>query len=147
MSGKPEEAQQEQQQSEETPPLPEVYIRNTTTAGTEGGQAQFIVCLSEVQTSDVTVQWITADGTATAGSDYTGVSTPQTLTIRAGWHNGVIEVKVAADDEYDRDETFTVTLSNPSGATLGTAITGTATIIDDDAPLCRTDRRCARLRE
>jgi len=100
---------------------------------TEGDTAQFTVSLDKVWTSDVTVDWTTADGTATAGSDYTATSTAQTLTIAAGQQSATITIATTDDSLDETEETFTVTLSNPTAATLGTA-TGTATLTDNDAP-------------
>lgn len=40
---------------------------------------------------------------------------------------------IVDDSDIENDETFIVTLSNPSGAVLGTAV-ATGTIIDDDTP-------------
>ena len=91
--------------------------------GTEGdGDIAFTVTLDSAGTDTVTVDYATSNGSATAGDDYTATS--GTLSFTAGTTSGTISVPIAADDENEGDETFTVTLSNASGATLGT---GTAT--------------------
>jgi hypothetical protein len=77
----------------------------------------------------VTVQYATADGTALAGSDYTPTS--GTLT----WANGdatprTISVPVVDNGSGEPDETFTVTLSGPGGAALGSPASATVTITD-----------------
>ena len=113
------------------PPPPVVSIDDVTV--TEGGNAQFTVSLDKVWSSDVTVDWTTANGSATAGSDYTGVSTAQTLTIAAGQSSATITVPTTDDSIDEPDETFTVTLSNPVNATLGDA-SGEATVNDNDEP-------------
>ena len=77
--------------------------------------------------------WSTADGTATAGEDYTAV-TSGTLTIATGATTGTLTVSTAEDLLAEADETFTVTITGPtlpSGVTLGTA-TAIGTIEDDD---------------
>ena len=125
------EAQQPPEPATPPPPPPVVAIADVSV--TEGDTAQFTVSLDKVWTSDVTVDWTTADGTATAGSDYTATSTAQTLTIAAGQQSATITVATTDDSLDETDETFTVTLSNPTAATLGTA-TGTATLTDNDAP-------------
>ncbi len=113
------------------PVLPVASINDVTV--TEGGQAQFTVNLDKTWTSDVTLTWNTSDGTATDGSDYTGQS-GQTLTIAAGQQSATLAVQTTDDSDDENDETFTVTLSNPTDATLGDD-TGEATIEDnDDAP-------------
>ncbi|MFT3791154.1 MAG: Calx-beta domain-containing protein [Rudaea sp.] len=91
----------------------------------------FTVTLAATPASTVTINYATADGTATAPSDYTSVS--GTLTFDAGTSTLTqsITVLVNGDTNPEPDETFTVTLSAPTNATLATA-TGTGTIQNDD---------------
>ena len=89
----------------------------------------FEVTLDEASEIEVTVDYATADGTATAGSDYTG--TTGTLTLAAGEITNTIDVPVVEDGSPEDDETFTVTLSNAVNATMGTS-SATGTILDDD---------------
>ena len=111
--------------------LPGVSISDATAA--EGdGSLEFTVTASGIG-QQVTVDWATADGAganaATAGEDYTAAS--GALTFAVGETSKTITV-TALDDGLDEDnETFTVNLSNPSGAMVTTA-TGTGTIEDDD---------------
>jgi chitinase len=81
----------------------------------------------------VTVRYATANGSATAGQDYTAAS--GTVTFSAGQTSKQVSVTVAGDAAAEADETFTVTLSAPSGATLGAAKTSTVTISNDDGPV------------
>ena len=84
--------------------------------------------------TDVTFQYDTEDGTATAASgDYTAVS-GGSGTIKAGTTVTNIAITVKGDDTPEGiSENFRVVLSNPSAnATLGTTTTGTCTIVDDD---------------
>jgi fibronectin-binding autotransporter adhesin len=90
----------------------------------------FTVILSFASEQPVTVTFATSDGTATAGGDYT--ATTQTVTIPAGQRTATVTVPVTGDTTVEPNETFTVTLSAPSGATIGTA-TATGTITNDDA--------------
>ena len=94
--------------------------------------ATFTVTLSAAATSQVTVMAATSDGTATAGQDYTAAS--QTLTFPVGSTSQTFAVIVTGDNMQEPDETFSVTLSNPTGAALGAMSTATGTITDDDAP-------------
>ena len=110
--------------------LPVASIDDVTVS--EGGQAQFTVSLDKTWSDDVTLAWATADGTATAGSDYTGQS-GQSLTIAAGDQSGTVSVSTSGDAIDEPNEAFTVTLGSPVNATLGDD-TGEATITDDDAP-------------
>ena len=99
--------------------------------------AVFTVTLSQAIAADATVNWATADGTATvADNDYVAAS--GVLTILAGQTTGSITVYAKSDTTYETDETFTVTLSNPVNATLGAKTQGIATIQNDDAPITLT---------
>ena len=95
-------------------------------SGTEGDddEIDFTVTLDEAASGTVTVDYATADGSADAGDDYTAKS--GTLSFSAGETSKTISVSIEDDIENESDETFTVTLSNPSGADLGTSsATGT----------------------
>ena len=109
-----------------------VVVETTPTLSIAGGSGKegddssisFTVTLDEAATGTVTVDYATSDGTADAGDDYT--STSGTLTFDAGTTSKKISVAISDDSENESDETFTVTLSNASGAVLGTAsATGT----------------------
>ncbi len=90
----------------------------------EGASLAFSVTLDAAATGDVTVDYATGDGTASAGADYTAAS--GTLTFAAGETAKAVEVAALADADAESDETLTLALSNPSGATIGTAsATGT----------------------
>ena len=91
--------------------------------------ATFTVSLSEASGSQVTADWATADGTATAGSDYT--ADHGTVTFAAGETTKTITVDVIGDRTFEPDETFKVNLSNASGAPISRG-TGTGTIVNDD---------------
>ena len=100
---------------------------------TEGDSATanavFTVSLSTPGYEDVTVAFATSNGTAVSPQDYT--STSGTLTFPAGTTTRQISVPVAGDLRNEVAETFTVTLSAATKATIGTAA-ATGTIIDND---------------
>ena len=98
----------------------------------------FGVTLSAPAAEQVTVHWATANGTATAGSDYMAGS--GTLTFAPGETSKSIDVTVNGDDVVEGNETFTVTLSGAAGASLGIA-QGTGTILNDE-PLAVDDAYC-----
>lgn len=82
---------------------------------------------------DVTVDYATSDGSATAGQDYSATS--GTLTLLDGETSQSFAVAILDDAVYEGDETFAVTLSNPTGgALIGTIDAATVTITDNDAP-------------
>jgi hypothetical protein len=93
--------------------------------------ADFAVTLSDARSNGVTVNFATADGTATAPADYT--TTSGTLTWASGdsaTKHVLVPVKADALDEFD--ETFTVNLSANSHASILDG-TGVGTIQDDPA--------------
>ncbi|MFM9032973.1 MAG: Calx-beta domain-containing protein, partial [Mycobacterium sp.] len=98
-------------------------------SGTTG--ANFTVSLSQPTVAPVTVGYATADGTATAGVDYTAMS--GTLTFAAGETSKSIAVDVLGDGVVEAGETFLLSLASPSGAVLGVDTTATATIVNDDS--------------
>ena len=112
-----------------TDPLPSLSISDVESVA-EGGTAEFTVTLTPASTRLVTVSYETKDGTALAGSDYTSVT--DTLTFAATETAKTIQVSVLNDQTAEQDETFTVELSNPAGATMSDG-SGTATITDDDS--------------
>ncbi|OXM50513.1 hyalin [Amycolatopsis alba DSM 44262] len=77
----------------------------------------------------VTVKYATANGTATAPADYAAAS--GTVTFSPGQTAKPVTVLVNPDTVDEPNETFTVTLSAPSGAGLVDP-TGVGTIVDDD---------------
>ena len=85
--------------------------------------------LSRSSGSNVTVDYATSDGTATAGADYTATS--GTLTISAGSTEASVDVTVLDDSHDDGGETLTLTLSNASNGTLSDS-TATGTIENSD---------------
>ena len=109
---------------------PELTIDDAA-ALTEGDTATFEVTLSGESGLPVTVEYLTSDGTAVAGFDYT--SGEGTLSFEPGEMTKTIPVETLQDDLAEATETFTVRLSAPSGATLADR-TGTASITDDDDP-------------
>ena len=118
-----------------TPVLPTLSVADATVAEGNSGthDLAFTVTLSAAATTPVTVAYATGNGTATAGSDYAAAS--GTLTFAPARPSKVIHVQVSGDTAVEGNETLTLTLSSPSGATIadGTAI-GTITN-DDAAPL------------
>jgi len=94
-------------------------------------QAKFVVRLSQAAATPVTVNYSTANGTATAGSDYTAAS--GTLTFAPGVTSLEVPVSILGDTVSELDETFLLNFAAASGAVIGTPSV-TATITNDDAP-------------
>lgn len=115
--------------------LPSLSIDDPS-ADEDDGPLSFAVSLSRASAVPVAVQYATSDGTATSGDDYT--STSGNLTIPAGMTSRTILISIQDDDVYESDETLTVTLSNPTNATISDD-SGTGTIRDDDLPELEID--------
>ncbi|MCE2700929.1 MAG: Calx-beta domain-containing protein [Nostocales cyanobacterium LE14-WE4] len=88
----------------------------------------YTVTLSSTSPQPITVQYATANGTATAGLDHT--STNVTLIFNPGVTSQVINIPILNDSLNEADETFTLSLSSPTNANLGTTKTVTTTITD-----------------
>ena len=118
--------------NDDTPP-PTISIGDArVTEGNAGPvTARFAVTLSHAFNQPVSVQYATAPGTATAGTDYQ--SAAGTLTIPAGQTSGEIQVTVTGDTRDEPDETFVVNLSGPTNGTIADG-QGVGTIADDDRP-------------
>ena len=114
------------------PVLPALSVADATVSEGNSGthDLAFTVTLSAAAASPVTVAYATANGTATAGSDYAALA--GTLTFAAGETSKVIHVQVSGDTAVEADEALALTLSSPSGATIAHG-TATGTITNDDA--------------
>ncbi len=85
-------------------------------SGQEGSAVTFRVTLAPAVQGPVSVKWATANGTATAGSDYTAGS--GTLSFATSETSKTVSVALLADQQADGGETFFFNLSAPVGATL-----------------------------
>jgi hypothetical protein len=104
----------------------------TVTEGNSGtANAVFTVTLSAASVRAVTVNFATADATATQPGDY--VSNSGTLTFEPGETSKTITIAVAGDTLDEVNETFNVNLTAPVNATIGDGV-GVGTITDDDEP-------------
>ena len=104
----------------------------TSSSGDEANSSKEVtINLSAPSIQDVTVNYAIT-GTATgSGTDFT--LEDGSLTISAGATSGTITIGNIADDSLDEsNETVIITLSSPSGATLGSDNVHTFTITDND---------------
>ncbi len=133
------------QQDSPSERAPDACFQASSVSVPEGaGSAAFDIAPPALSIASGTreVKWMTLDGTATAGSDYAGVTTKQTARwIGAGnAQTDTRTVTVAITDDLidEDDETFTVALSEQfptiSGELHIGVCHGTITIIDDDPP-------------
>ncbi|WP_353851885.1 Calx-beta domain-containing protein [Microcystis sp. LE18-22.4A] len=108
----------------------------TLTEGNSGTtNAVFTVSLSSAASSVISVNYATANGTATAGTDYTALPTT-TLTFNPGETSKTITVAVNGDNQVELNETFFLNLSNlqANGSNVTLADNqGQGTINNDDS--------------
>ncbi|HRO26513.1 MAG TPA: Calx-beta domain-containing protein, partial [Luteimonas sp.] len=107
-------------------------ISDTSAAEGDAGTTPFFFTIGLNQPAGgggVSVDWATADDTATAGEDY--VAAGGTATIAEGASSVTISVEVIGDTVTEPDETFFVNLANAIGAEIADA-QGVGTILNDD---------------
>jgi len=109
--------------------LPSLSVQNLTHPA-ENNQAAVVVTLDSASALPVTVNYTTSDGTAIAGNDYTFDN--GTLTFAPTVQSITVPITILTDAIDEENETFTLSLSSPTNAVLGTA-SGTITISDDDS--------------
>jgi len=116
------------------PPSPEVDFSSASYSVSEdGGSAVVTVVLTDAPGSGRTasVDYATSDGSATAGSDYTGTS--GTLNFSSSESSKTFSVAIIEDGGIEESETVTLTLSNAVGCALaGVNNPATLTIVDND---------------
>ncbi|HZH46015.1 MAG TPA: Calx-beta domain-containing protein, partial [Roseococcus sp.] len=113
-------------------PVPVASIADAQITEGDSGTAEmvFTVSLSTATTGPVRLAWATQDGTAGAGADYVAAS--GAVEFAAGETTKTIRVAIQGDRLHEASESFGVTLSAPSGATLGRA-QALGTIVNNDA--------------
>jgi Tol biopolymer transport system component len=108
-----------------------------TSAGYLAGENTAIAILTVTRTGNTsgitTVEFATVNGTATNRSDYSDHF--GTLTFNPGETSKSFTILITDDVFIENDETVTATLSNVTGAALGSLNTATLTITDNDAVL------------
>jgi Calx-beta domain/PKD domain len=97
------------------------------------GTAQVAVSLSAAPASTVTLGYAVTAGTAQDGTDFTMAT--GTVTFTAGQTVAWVPVNVLNDALIEGSETVSVTLSGPVGIQLGSLVSHTLTIRDDDNPV------------
>ncbi|UPY36285.1 Calx-beta domain-containing protein [Sediminicoccus sp. KRV36] len=111
--------------------LPLLSVADASMLEGAGGTANlaFAVTLSAAASAPVTVNYATANGTATAGSDYTAKS--GSLTFAAGETSKIVQIAVVGDRLAEASETFNLQISGAKGAAIGDGL-AVGTILNDD---------------
>ena len=108
--------------------VPDLAISDAS-AFENGGTLSFTVTLTPPSSSSVSVNYLTSEGTATAGTDYATAS--GSLTFAPGDEAKTITIDLLDDSEEELPETFQITLSGAVGIDLARSV-GTGTILDDE---------------
>ena len=109
--------------------LPTLSVADARVQEGPDAEMAFAVRLNPAMPGAVTVDYATADGTATAGEDYTAAS--GTLTFAAGDTEKTVSVAVLDDALDEGSETFKLKLSNAQGARIADG-EATGTIVNAD---------------
>ncbi|HEY9639750.1 MAG TPA: Calx-beta domain-containing protein [Coleofasciculaceae cyanobacterium] len=110
--------------------LPKIAVADVTVPeGNSNSSALITVALSNPTSQTVTVDYVTADGTALQGNDYS--STGGTLTFQPNQTTASFTVPILGDRQKEPNKTFFINLSGESNATLGDG-QAVITILDDD---------------
>jgi hypothetical protein len=123
----------------ETNGQPNITLALSAATLTEDGTTNLIYTFSRTgsTTSALAVNY-TVGGTATVGTDYTGIAaTPatKTVTFAANSSTATVTVDPTADTSIESDETVVLTLAAGSGYIIGTTAAVTGTITNDDFPV------------
>lgn len=99
--------------------------------GDQGTRVATFVVTAQPGNGPVTLDYLTVDGTATAGSDY--VATSGSLTFGAGGGTQTVSVTINGDYAFEGDQSLFLQLTNVTGAAVAKG-SGIATITNDDTP-------------
>lgn len=117
-----------------TPPT--ISFTTTTNGANEGNSGTtnipYTVTLNVSSATAISVPYTIAGSGANAANNSDFVATSGTLNFAAGVTSQILNVPVQGDMSYESNETFTVTLGTPTGATLGSPSSATGTITNDD---------------
>src|SRR5262249_8919095 len=119
-----------------TTPTVSVGLKTPTSIAYEGSNAlvevQLLTSNHAPSAGGVTVNYQTADGTAIAGTDYTGQTS--SVSFPGGSPHGAIQtisIPIPDNTVVEPAKTFKVNLTGATGAGLGAARTHTVTVQDD----------------
>jgi Ca2+-binding RTX toxin-like protein len=114
-----------------------VYFVNggssSTNVGEGAGTTVLTVTLQSASANTVTIDYVTANGTAIAPGDYTTIA-PSQLTFLPGSQVATVTVTINNDTAVESDEQFQVNFSNPQGDTFTVGATQNfiVNILDND---------------
>jgi hypothetical protein len=123
--------------NDDAPPVVSIAGGSAPEGDSGTSSVSFTVSLSAPSGLPASVSFVSADGTALAGSDYTAL-TPGTITFAPGETTKTITVEVLGDMSIEDHEDFSVTLLEASGATVGNGM-ASGTILNDETSVRISD--------
>lgn len=116
-----------------------IQLSDTTyTVDENAGIVTITVMRTNGSDGTITIDYSTSNGSATAGTDYNAAS--GTLTFANGEITKTFNIILLPDSLTESNETFNITLSNPTGgATLGNTSTAVITITDNSSQACQQE--------
>src|SRR6185436_15363454 len=106
------------------------FVSASISVAEDSGVVQVGVVRCDDGTLPVTVDLAATDLTANGGLDYSSIITTLSFAPTERWK--LVSIPIFNDGLKEGNETFRITLSNPSNATLGATKTTTVTIVDND---------------
>lgn len=112
---------------------PAFSVGNVSLNEGDSGTTAFTFTVTKTGATELnaSVNYRTENGTAVAGSDFTGISST-TLNFLPAETSKQVTVDVTGDTVYENNESFTVELSSEANATIADG-SGLGTIVNDDA--------------
>jgi hypothetical protein len=106
------------------------FSEAAVTVGEGDGSVTLTVTRTGGEAGQATLALAVTGGTAAEGTDFGPV--PATVTFAPGETSQTVVIPIADDAVFEGDETFVLTLSDPSGSSLGGQTTVTVTITEND---------------
>ncbi len=113
------------------PPVGDISVSDVTIIEGNSGTQTVTFTVTRTGAAPFSVDFSTADGTASAGSDY--AATSGTLTFADGQMTQTVTVTINGDTVFELNETFFLNLTNASNGGVIIDNQAIATIINDDA--------------
>lgn len=116
-----------------------IQLSDTTyTVNETDGTVTITVIRTNGSDGTITIDYSTSNGSAMAGADYNAAS--GTLTFANGETTKTFNITLLPDSLTESNETFNITLSNPTGGTtLGNTSTAVITITDNSSQACQQE--------
>jgi Ca2+-binding RTX toxin-like protein len=114
-----------------SPPVGDISVSDVTIVEGNNGMQTVTFTVSRTGTAPFSIDFATANGTASAGSDYTATS--GTLTFATGQLTRTVSIIISGDVTFEANETFFLNLANATPGGVIVDSQGVATIVNDDA--------------